>query len=31
MGKGWSDTVDLGEYNLKNRVVLSALTRVRCG
>lgn len=30
MGKSWSDTVNLGDIELKNRVVLSALTRVRC-
>ena len=28
--KLWSDSIQLGELNLKNRVVLSALTRVRC-
>ena len=31
MGKSWSDTVQLGELAIKNRVILSALTRVRCG
>lgn len=30
MSKSWSDVVKLGKYSLKNRVVLSALTRVRC-
>jgi N-ethylmaleimide reductase len=28
--KNWSDKVQLGKYQLKNRVVLSALTRQRC-
>ena len=28
--KNWSDKVLLGKYELKNRVVLSALTRQRC-
>ena len=28
--KNWSDKVHLGKYELKNRVVLSALTRQRC-
>ncbi len=31
MSKNWSDIVKLGKYELKNRIVLSALTRVRCG
>ncbi len=26
----WNDTVKLGEYTLKNRIVLSAMTRQRC-
>ena len=30
MEKNWSDEVKLGEYTLKNRIVLSALTRQRC-
>ncbi len=29
MQKLWSDTLQLGKYTLKNRVLLSALTRVR--
>ncbi len=28
--KSWSDKVQLGKYQLKNRIVLSALTRQRC-
>ncbi len=28
--KNWSDQVNLGKYLLKNRIVLSALTRQRC-
>ena len=28
--KNWSDQVALGKYQLKNRVVLLALTRQRC-
>lgn len=28
--KSWSDKVNLGKYQLKNRIVLSALTRQRC-
>jgi N-ethylmaleimide reductase len=28
--KNWSDKVFLGKYELKNRIVLSALTRQRC-
>ena len=31
MSKQWSDILKLGKYELKNRIVLSALTRVRCG
>jgi 2,4-dienoyl-CoA reductase-like NADH-dependent reductase (Old Yellow Enzyme family) len=30
MEKLWSDTLKLGKISLKNRIVLSALTRVRC-
>lgn len=30
LAKSWSDTVNLGNYTLKNRVVLCALTRIRC-
>jgi N-ethylmaleimide reductase len=30
MSKLWSDVLKLGKYELKNRVILSALTRVRC-
>jgi N-ethylmaleimide reductase len=30
MGKSWSDTLSLGKIDIKNRVFLSALTRVRC-
>lgn len=28
--KSWADQVSLGKYLLKNRIVLSALTRQRC-
>lgn len=28
--KNWSDKVMLGKYELKNRIVLAALTRQRC-
>lgn len=28
--KSWADQVPLGKYLLKNRIVLSALTRQRC-
>lgn len=30
MEKNWSDQLKLGEYTLRNRVVLAALTRQRC-
>lgn len=30
MEKSWSDNLKLGKLTLKNRVFLSALTRVRC-
>ena len=30
MQKLWSDTLQLGKYTLKNRVLLSPMTRVRC-
>jgi N-ethylmaleimide reductase len=28
--KNWNDKILLGKYELKNRIVLSALTRQRC-
>lgn len=28
--KKWSDKVMLGKYQLKNRIVLAAMTRQRC-
>lgn len=30
MSKAWTDVVSLGALQLKNRVVMSALTRIRC-
>ena len=30
MEKNWADEIKLGEYTLRNRVVLAALTRQRC-
>lgn len=30
MSKSWSDIIKLGKFELKNRVFLCALTRVRC-
>lgn len=26
----WKDTLKMGKYYLKNRIILSAMTRVRC-
>ena len=30
-GTSWSDTVKMGEYTLRNRVVMESMTRCRCG
>ena len=30
MQKKWSDSLKLGEYTIRNRVCLAALTRQRC-
>lgn len=30
MSKTWSDPLDLGKYTLKNRLMLAAMTRMRC-
>jgi|688.fasta_scaffold75658_4 N-ethylmaleimide reductase len=30
MSKAWTDVVSLGGLQLKNRIVMSALTRIRC-
>lgn len=30
MNKLWSDPIKLGQYTLKNRIILAAMTRVRC-
>ena len=30
-GANWSDPVKMGEYTLKNRVVMESMTRMRCG
>jgi len=31
MQKYWKDTVKLGAFTLSNRVVMAAMTRLRCG
>ena len=30
MEQNWNDSIKLGEYELKNRIVMAAMTRQRC-